>query len=66
MELVGREAAAPHEHARLWTRPDIFTRPGCDLDNLIGAASLWGRWDDNPMCSPSPAVRTPSPVRRRR
>ncbi|MEU9918876.1 phosphotransferase [Streptomyces sp. NPDC051001] len=48
MELVGREAAAPHEHARLWTRPDIFTRPGCDLDNLIGAASLWGRWVDNP------------------
>ncbi|MFF0014858.1 phosphotransferase enzyme family protein [Streptomyces sp. NPDC005374] len=48
MEVVGREAAALHEHARRWRRPDTFTRPEWDLDNLIGTASLWGRWRDNP------------------
>ncbi|WLW58244.1 phosphotransferase enzyme family protein [Streptomyces sp. YU58] len=48
MEVVGRETAALHEHARRWRRPDTFTRPDWDLDNLIGTASLWGRWRDNP------------------
>ncbi|WP_105969106.1 phosphotransferase enzyme family protein [Streptomyces geranii] len=48
MELVGRETAALHTHALEWRRPDGFTRPDWDLDNLIGAASLWGRWRDNP------------------
>ncbi|MEV0640909.1 phosphotransferase [Streptomyces sp. NPDC050619] len=48
MELVGRETAALHRHALRWERPDVFTRPDWDLDNLIGAASLWGRWRDNP------------------
>ncbi len=48
MELVGRETAALHRHALRWERPDGFTRPDWDLDNLIGTASLWGRWRDNP------------------
>ncbi|KUN24638.1 hypothetical protein AQJ23_18015 [Streptomyces antibioticus] len=52
MEVVGRETAALHEHASRWQRPDVFTRPEWDLDNLIGAASLWGRWRDNPDVPP--------------
>ncbi|KPI10586.1 aminoglycoside phosphotransferase [Actinobacteria bacterium OK074] len=48
MEVVGRETAALHDHARRWRRPEGFTRPDWDLDHLIGAASLWGRWRDNP------------------
>ncbi|QNP75080.1 phosphotransferase [Streptomyces roseirectus] len=48
METVGRETAALHTHALRWTPPDSFTRPVWDLGNLIGAASLWGVWRDNP------------------
>ncbi|WP_330346762.1 phosphotransferase enzyme family protein [Streptomyces sp. NBC_00582] len=55
MEVVGRETAALHEHASRWRRPATFVRPDWDLDNLIGAASLWGRWSDNPDVSPGDA-----------
>lgn len=48
LRIVGRETARLHGHARGWELPPGFARPVWDVENLIGRASLWGRWQDTP------------------
>ncbi len=43
---LGKLNAKLHQHAETWERPEGFTRHSWDLDGMMGANPLWGRYAD--------------------
>ena len=44
---LGEITARLHAHARVWERPDDFTRPLWDFEAMLGKRHLWGSWRDS-------------------
>lgn len=45
---LGEITARMHAHARIWARPEWFTRFTWDTDAAFGTRPRWGRWQDGP------------------
>lgn len=45
-ETLGRITAHLHNHAKVWSRPEGFTRFSWDQDQILGDQPRWGRWQD--------------------
>ena len=45
---LGKIAAKTHLHSITWQRPNGFTRLRWDLDAILGAHPIWGKWQDGP------------------
>lgn len=43
-ETLGAIAAKLHDHARVWSRPDGFTRKAWDVAAVFGREAIWGNW----------------------
>lgn len=47
-QILGRLAAACHDHAQQWEQPKEFQRLTWDADAVFGQTPTWGRWQDAP------------------
>jgi Ser/Thr protein kinase RdoA (MazF antagonist) len=54
-ECLGGLMAQMHDIADAWPLPPDFKRPSWDIEGLVGAQPLWGRFWENPTLKPDEA-----------